>query len=72
MCKCVQSGFFWFNFFMICRIHKRVSDNTDSPSCVCKALDTESIYVHDIAAALVEKENVSICQETYVLVSFIK
>lgn len=63
---------FGLTFFMICRIYKRVSDNTDSPSCVCTALDTESICVHDIAAAPEEKENVSMCQGTCILVSFIK
>lgn len=52
---------FGLTFFMICRIYKRVSDNTDSPSCVCKALDTESIYVYMTLLQLLRKKKMYQC-----------
>ena len=45
---------FWFDyFFAICGKYKRLSDNTDSLGSVHKAVDTDSICVHDVAAARV-------------------
>lgn len=70
----VQRGLFWFNFFMICRIYKSVSDIIDSLGYVYKAFNIESVHVHDIATAPVDKEKKMYhChQETSVLDSFMK
>lgn len=61
---CVWRGLLWFDyFFIIYGKYKRLCDNTGSLGSVHKAIDTDSIFVHDVVAAHIEhkeRENMSL------------
>lgn len=57
VCVCVWRRLFLFDyFFVICGKYKRLSHNTDSLGSGRKAVDTDSIFVHYVAAAHVERK----------------